>query len=98
MRQLAWFILDAENTGLLIAVESIFTPGDTMTHDDVTGEASSAVSEMERLKQENARLLDDLEQIYTQFLSLKRETDVSYGELRERNRLLERKIDELQQA
>ncbi|MBM3263064.1 MAG: hypothetical protein FJY97_06510 [candidate division Zixibacteria bacterium] len=69
-----------------------------MTHDDVTGEASSAVSEMERLKQENARLLDDLEQIYTQFLSLKRETDVSYGELRERNRLLERKIDELQQA
>ncbi|MBT5876280.1 MAG: hypothetical protein HOH43_22845 [Candidatus Latescibacteria bacterium] len=47
---------------------------------------------------ENKRLLDELETIYNQFLLLKRETDVSYSQLRDRNKSLERKVGELEEA
>jgi hypothetical protein len=42
-----------------------------------------------RLAEENAGLLDELETIYSQFLLLKSETDVSYAQLRSRNEELE---------
>jgi two-component system NtrC family sensor kinase len=58
---------------------------------DTTAEAG-------RLREENAGLLDELELIYNQFLLLKRETDVSYAQLRAQNEKLERKVQELQSA
>ena len=54
--------------------------------------------EVQRLSDENAGLLDELERIYSQFLQLKTETDVSYSQLRNRNETLEQKIQELQRA
>lgn len=50
------------------------------------------------LAEENARLLDELEAIYSQFLLLKSETDVSYAQLRARNQDLERNVEELERA
>lgn len=64
---------------------------------DADSQAES-LSEIDDLRQENTRLLDDLELIYSQFLALKSETDVSYAQLRDRNAALERKVRELQQA
>jgi two-component system, NtrC family, sensor kinase len=51
-----------------------------------------------RLAEENAGLLDELETIYSQFLLLKSETDVSYAQLRSRNEELEINVEELKQA
>lgn len=55
-------------------------------------------SQASQLPDENKRLLDELETIYNQFLLLKRETDISYSQLRERNKSLERKVGELEEA
>ena len=56
------------------------------------------VQEVHRLSDEKASLLDELEKIYTQFLQVKTETDVSYAQLRNRNETLEQKVQELQRA
>ncbi|MDP6053462.1 MAG: ATP-binding protein [Candidatus Latescibacteria bacterium] len=50
------------------------------------------------LAEENAHLLDDLEVVYNQFILLKNETDVSYAQLRSRNKDLERNVEELGRA
>lgn len=52
--------------------------------------------EVDRLRQENIKLLDELEMVYQQFLNLKGETDISYTQLRARNQDLEQKVDELE--
>lgn len=54
--------------------------------------------ELTRLRQDNSRLLDELESIYQQFILLKGETDVSYAQLRARNQELENKVEELERA
>lgn len=54
--------------------------------------------EIARLREENEKLLNELEEIYQQFIFLKTETDVSYAQLRERNQALEAKINELERA
>jgi len=59
---------------------------------------SETEKDQESLKHENQHLLDELETIYSQFLFLKDETDTSYGQLRERNLALEKKVRELEQT
>lgn len=66
-------------------------PDDARVDDDQEGELA-------RLRQENTRLLDDLEYIYQQFLLVKGESDVSYAQLRERNQALETRVVELKRA
>lgn len=50
------------------------------------------------LRQENEKLLNELEYIYQQFIGVTGEKDVSYAQLRERNQALEIKVAELQRA
>ena len=70
--------------------------GDEEFQDVENGE--ELAREVQRLSDENAGLLDELEKVYSQFLQLKTETDVSYAQLRNRNETLEQKIQELQRA
>ena len=60
------------------------------------------VRRMEELSRENARLLDELEQVYLQMESYisssTYETDIAYGELERKNRELEERLRDLEQT